>query len=33
VAGLPILGWVLAATMVSSHITALQRFSHIWKRL
>jgi phosphatidylglycerophosphate synthase len=33
VAGLPILGWVLAATMISSHITALQRFVHIWKRL
>jgi phosphatidylglycerophosphate synthase len=32
-AGLPILGWVLAATMISSHITALQRFIHIWKRL
>ncbi len=33
VAGLPILGWVLAATMISSHVTALQRFVHIWKRL
>lgn len=33
VAGLPILGWVLAATMISSHITSLQRFIHIWKKL
>jgi phosphatidylglycerophosphate synthase len=32
-AGLPILGWVLAATMISSHITALQRFRHIWQKL
>lgn len=33
VAGLPLLGWVLVATMVSSHITALQRFFHIWEQL
>jgi phosphatidylglycerophosphate synthase len=33
IAGLPILGWVLVATMISSHITALQRFHHIWLRL
>jgi len=32
-AGLPMLGWVLVATMISSHITALQRFAYIWKRL
>jgi phosphatidylglycerophosphate synthase len=33
IAGLPILGWVLVATMISSHITALQRFHHIWQKL
>lgn len=33
VAGLPILGWLVLAIMLSSHITALQRFYHIWKRL
>lgn len=33
IAGLPILGWVLVATMISSHITALQRFHHVWKKL
>jgi phosphatidylglycerophosphate synthase len=33
IAGLPILGWVLAATMISSHITAIQRFHYIWRRL
>jgi archaetidylinositol phosphate synthase len=32
-AGLSMLGWVLVATMISSHITALQRFAYIWKRL
>lgn len=32
IAGLPILGWVLVATMISSHITALQRFHHIWQK-
>jgi len=31
--GLPILGWVIVMTMLSSHITALQRFNHIWKSL
>jgi phosphatidylglycerophosphate synthase len=33
IAGLPILGWLIAAVMLSSHITALQRFGHIWRRL
>jgi phosphatidylglycerophosphate synthase len=33
IAGLPVLGWVLVATMISSHITALQRFRHIWQKL
>jgi phosphatidylglycerophosphate synthase len=33
IAGLPILGWVLVATMISSHITALQRFRFIWNKL
>jgi phosphatidylglycerophosphate synthase len=33
IAGLPILGWVLVTTMISSHITALQRFHHIWQEL
>ncbi len=33
VEGLPILGWIIAVIMLSSHITALQRFSHIWGRL
>ena len=31
--GLPLLGWLLVAIMLSSHITALQRFGYIWKRL
>ncbi|HOT07514.1 MAG: Bifunctional IPC transferase and DIPP synthase [Methanosaeta sp. PtaB.Bin039] len=31
--GLPILGWVVVVTMLSSHITALQRFNHVWKNL
>ncbi len=33
VAGLPILGWLIVAIMLSSHITALQRFWYIWRRL
>lgn len=33
VAGLSILGWLIVAIMLSSHITALQRFWHIWRRL
>ncbi|MDM7913264.1 MAG: CDP-alcohol phosphatidyltransferase family protein, partial [Methanotrichaceae archaeon] len=33
IAGLPILGWLVAAIMISSHVTALQRFCHIWRRL
>jgi phosphatidylglycerophosphate synthase len=33
VGGLPILGWVVAMTMVSSHLTALQRFHHVWRSL
>ncbi len=32
-AGLSLLGWLIVAIMLSSHITALQRFWHIWKRL
>ncbi|MFB3765837.1 MAG: CDP-alcohol phosphatidyltransferase family protein [Methanotrichaceae archaeon] len=31
--GLPLLGWMVAVIMLSSHITALQRFGYIWKRL
>jgi len=31
--GLPILGWVVVITMLSSHITAFQRFIHVWKSL
>lgn len=33
VAGLSILGWLIVAIMLSSHITALQRFWYIWRRL
>jgi phosphatidylglycerophosphate synthase len=33
VAGLTLLGWLIVAIMLSSHITALQRFGHIWRRL
>ncbi|HWQ20179.1 MAG TPA: CDP-alcohol phosphatidyltransferase family protein [Methanotrichaceae archaeon] len=33
IAGLQILGWMVAVIMLSSHITALQRFRHVWKRL
>ena len=33
IAGLTILGWIVALTMLSGHITALQRFNHIWRRL
>ncbi len=33
IAGLTILGWIVAVTMLSSHITALQRFNHIWRKL
>jgi phosphatidylglycerophosphate synthase len=33
IAGLSILGLVMALTMFSSHITAIQRFIHIWRRL
>jgi phosphatidylglycerophosphate synthase len=32
-AGLQILGWVIVITMLSSHITALQRFGHVWRKL
>jgi phosphatidylglycerophosphate synthase len=31
--GLPILGWLVVLTMATSHITAVQRFIHVWKRL
>lgn len=31
--GLTLLGWLMVAIMLSSHITALQRFGYIWKRL
>lgn len=33
VAGFTLLGWLIVAIMLSSHITALQRFWHIWRRL
>jgi phosphatidylglycerophosphate synthase len=33
VEGLPILGWAVALVMLSSHITALQRIFHLWRRL
>lgn len=32
-AGQPILGWLMVAIMLSSHITAIQRFGHVWRRL
>ncbi|HOK57786.1 MAG TPA: CDP-alcohol phosphatidyltransferase family protein [Methanothrix sp.] len=31
--GLHILGWMVLITMVLSHITAIQRFVHIWRSL
>lgn len=31
--GLTLLGWLMIVIMISSHITALQRFVYIWKRL
>lgn len=31
--GLQILGWTVVITMLLSHITALQRFVYIWRRL
>jgi phosphatidylglycerophosphate synthase len=31
--GLPILGWIMVAVMIGSHITALQRLCNIWRRL
>ncbi|MGA9098209.1 MAG: CDP-alcohol phosphatidyltransferase family protein [Methanotrichaceae archaeon] len=31
--GLALLGWLVVWIMLSSHITALQRFGYIWKRL
>ncbi len=31
--GLTILGWMVLLTMIFSHITAIQRFFHIWKSL
>lgn len=31
--GLPVLGWLVVLTMLSSHITAIQRFHHVWKSL
>lgn len=30
---LPVLGWMVLITMILSHITAIQRFIYIWKRL
>lgn len=33
IGGLTLLGWLIVVIMVSSHITALQRFGYIWKRL
>lgn len=30
---LPILGWMVLITMILSHITAVQRFIYIWRRL
>ncbi len=33
IAGLSVLGWLVVAITLSSHITALQRFIHIWRRL
>lgn len=33
IGGLALLGWLMVVIMISSHITALQRFGHIWKRL
>lgn len=31
--GLSVLGWVMSAIMVASHVTALQRLCYIWRRL
>ncbi len=31
--GLTLLGWLIVVIMISSHITALQRFGYIWERL
>ena len=31
--GLTVLGWLVVLTMLSSHITAVQRFHHVWKSL
>jgi phosphatidylglycerophosphate synthase len=33
IAGQPILGWLMVAILLSSQITALQRFCHVWSRL
>ena len=33
IAGLEILGWAVVLITVASHITALQRIAHIWKKL
>lgn len=30
---LPVLGWMVLITMILSHITAIQRFIYIWRRL
>jgi len=31
--GMSILGWMLVAVAVTSHLTAIQRFAHIWREL
>ena len=31
--GLTFLGWLMIVIMISSHITAIQRFGYIWRRL
>ncbi|MHC1631272.1 MAG: CDP-alcohol phosphatidyltransferase family protein [Methanotrichaceae archaeon] len=33
IAGLQILGWIVILIAITSHITALQRFIHVWRRL
>jgi len=31
--GMPILGWMLVAVAITSHLTAIQRFRYIWRAL
>ncbi|MDI6888974.1 MAG: CDP-alcohol phosphatidyltransferase family protein [Methanocellales archaeon] len=31
--GMSILGWMLVIVAITSHLTAIQRFAHVWKKL